>query len=90
MMKHKLTFTGDGWEDFNFWLDSDRSKAKKIKSLILDIDRNGALTGEGHPEALKYDPGFFSRHITDSDRLVYTVSENEIIIKSCRGHYSDK
>ncbi len=89
-MKHKLSFTGDGWEDFNFWLDSDRSKAKKIKNLLIDIDRNGALKGEGHPEPLKYDPGFYSRHITHSDRLVYALTDDEIIVKSCRGHYQDK
>ncbi len=89
-MKHKLAFTSDGWEDYNYWLDNDRSKSKKIKALIADIDRNGAMGGEGHPEPLKYDPGFYSRHFTKTDRLVYSVSEEEIIIKKCRGHYDDK
>ena len=89
-MKRKLSFVGDGWDEFMYWIETDRKKAKKIKSLILDIDRNGAMAGEGHPESLKYDPGFYSRHITHGDRLVYAVSDDEIIIKKCRDHYDDK
>lgn len=42
--------------------------------------------GEGKPERLKYGLGY-SRRIDDTNRLVYDIEGNNIIIKACRGHY---
>ena len=63
---------------------------KRINELIKDIDRNGALTGIGKPEALKDNlQGLFSRRIDEVNRLVYRISEDGVIeIAMCRGHYS--
>ena len=74
------------------WITSDRSVAKKIYELIEDIKINGLIYGKGKPEQLKYykDPVRFSRRITQSDRLVYSpVDDDILLIISCKGHYED-
>ncbi|MDQ3179258.1 MAG: Txe/YoeB family addiction module toxin [Acidobacteriota bacterium] len=59
----------------------------KIKALIKDIGRN-PFAGIGKPEPLRHElKGLWSRRITDEHRLVYKVSDEEILIYSCRFHY---
>ena len=54
--------------------NNQRKILLKIIKLINDIQRNGAEKGLGKPEALKHDlSGYWSREITDEDRLVYRL-----------------
>ena len=78
------------WDDYLYWQTQDKRTLKRINELIKDIDRNGALTGIGKPEALKDNlQGLFSRRIDDVNRLVYRISEDGVIeIVMCCGHYS--
>jgi toxin YoeB len=86
-MKRKVIFQGDAFEDFTEWARLDRKLYAKIVSLIKDIDRS-PFTGLGKPEALKHDlSGYWSRRITDEHRLVYQISDSEIIVISCCHHY---
>nr|WP_318655966.1 Txe/YoeB family addiction module toxin [Pseudanabaena yagii] len=42
----------------------------------------------GKPDPLKYElSGFWSRRITDEHRLIYQVSDTEILIAACKSHY---
>lgn len=46
------------------------------------------FTGQGKPEPLKHElQGLWSRRITDEHRLVYRVTDEEIVIVACRFHY---
>ena len=48
------------------------------------------MQGIGKPELLKYNKsGLYSRRIDETNRLVYEISGNQIIVKSCKGHYED-
>jgi toxin YoeB len=85
----KLAWTDDGWDDYVYWQTEDKRTLKKINSLIKSINRDGPLKGEGHPEPLKYRPGY-SRTINEKDRLVYDIEDGELVIFSCRSHYEDK
>lgn len=76
------------WDEYLYWQQQDKKTLKKINDLIKDIERNGALTGIGKPESLKYRPGY-SRHIDKANRLVYDIDGNNILIYSCKGHYED-
>ena len=83
-------FSDDAWEDLIFWI-CDKQILKKINNLLKDIESNGNI-GIGKPEPLKYElTGYFSRRITEKDRLVYKIDEetNTIFIIGCRGHYDD-
>lgn len=85
----EFTFSRDAWDDYLWWQGQDKKTLKKINRLLQDIARNGPLTGEGKPESLRYRPGY-SRHIDESNRLVYLVDElGNIKVVSCRGHYED-
>ena len=54
--------------------NNQRKILLKIIKLINDIQRNGVEKGLGKPEALKHDlSGYWSREITDEDRLVYRL-----------------
>ena len=85
----KLAWADDGWDDYVYWQTEDKRTLKKINSLIKSINRDGPLKGEGHPEPLKYRPGY-SRTINEKDRLVYDIEDGELVIFSCRSHYEDK
>lgn len=86
----KITFAEDGWSEYLYWQTQNKNTLKKINQLLQSIERDGALQGIGKPEALKHGKsGSFSRRIDAANRLVYEVSENQIIVKSCKGHYED-
>jgi toxin YoeB len=54
---------------------------------LEDTVRN-PFGGMGKPEPLKHNfKGFWSKRITDEHRLVYTVTEEAIIVAQCRKHY---
>ncbi|WP_322743453.1 Txe/YoeB family addiction module toxin [Microcystis aeruginosa] len=58
-----------------------------MASLIKDVQRE-PFSGLGKPEALKHElSGLWSRRITKEHRLVYSVSDEEIVIISCKFHY---
>ena len=86
----KLVWFDKAWDDYLYWQTQDKRTLKRINELIKDIDRNGALTGIGKPEALKDNlSGWYSRRIDDVNRLVYRITEEGVIeIAMCRGHYS--
>ncbi len=63
----------------------------KISKKIIELAESTAKTpfaGIGKPEPLKGKlKGKWSRRITDEHRLIYEVTDTEIIIVSCKGHY---
>ncbi|MBE8952585.1 MAG: Txe/YoeB family addiction module toxin [Quinella sp. 1Q7] len=77
----------DAWEDYVAWQFENKKTLKRINTLIKDIERNGAMTGIGKPERLKYEGGY-SRRIDDTNRLIYDIDDQGYLyIKSCKGHY---
>jgi toxin YoeB len=57
-------FTENAWEDFDYWIVTDKAIVVKIKELLNDIKRT-PFQGLGKPEPLRYDlKGFWSRRIS--------------------------
>lgn len=87
-----IVFSLHGWNDFEYWLETDMSIALKIKELLKSI-RENPFTRLGKPEPLKYDlKGWWSRRISGEHRLVYKLqgtkgSTQQCIILQCRFHY---
>jgi toxin YoeB len=82
-----IHFDSDAWEDFLFWLSSDRKTARRIVRLIAEIQRD-PFSGIGKPEPLKGElSGYWSRRITDEHRLVYRVDDKEVKVLKARYHY---
>lgn len=86
----EIVFSQKAIDDINFWKKSGNMLVqKKISALLSDIIKH-PYTGIGKPEPLKYQlSGSWSRRITKSDRLVYSVNpDNQTIeIETARGHY---
>ena len=83
----KFIFVDESWEDYQYWLKTDKKILARINDLIKDISRT-PYTGIGKPEPLKYKyKGFWSRRITDEHRLIYQVKGDELWIVKCRFHY---
>jgi len=84
----RLLWEDRAWEDYLYWQKMDKKVSKRINELIKDIKRN-PFEGHGKPEPLKYDlAGKWSRRITDEHRLVYQVEGDNLIVYTCRYHYS--
>ena len=83
----EITFSKSGWEDYQYWSESDRKTLKKINELIKDISRNN-YSGLGKPEPLRHEyAGYWSRRIDSEHRLIYKIEGKNIIIAKCRYHY---
>lgn len=87
---NELRFAESAWEDYLYWQKQDKKTLKKINALLKEIQRS-PFEGEGKPEPLKNDKtGLWSRRINGTDRLVYGIEKEAILIYQCKGHYDDK
>lgn len=86
-MPKRLVWTANAWEDYQYWQTQDKKTVKRINRLIEDAMRHPA-GGIGKPEPLRENlSGFWSRRIDETNRLVYTVDGEDLVIIACRYHY---
>lgn len=86
-MSRTLAFDRHGWDDYTSWQHEDRKTLRRIKALIAEVLRD-PFTGIGKPEPLKHIlSGAWSRRIDDVNRLVYLVTDDQIIVLQARYHY---
>lgn len=82
-----VIFSKEAWEDYQYWVRTDKRKVDKINKLIKDVLRN-PFEGIGKPEPLKDNlQGFWSRRIDEEHRLVYEHDGENLSIASCKDHY---
>lgn len=86
-----LRFSNEAWDDYQFWLATDKKVLRRLNTLIKDVTRS-PFEGISKPEPLKETlSGWWSRRITEEHRLVYRVTGEDadrvIEIASCRYHY---
>ncbi len=84
----KLKWDESAWDDYLYWQTQDGKTLKRINALLLDIMRN-SFQGIGKPEPLKYRKGYWSRRIDETNRLVYRIDGDSVLIAAVRGHYND-
>lgn len=87
----KITFSDDGWDDYQHWINSDPKTLSRLNNLIEECRRN-PFKGTGKPEPLRDNlKGWWSRRVTAEDRLVYRVQgkgkDQMLEIIQCRMHY---
>lgn len=89
MKIRRIQWDADAWDEYCDWQQKDRNMVKRINQLIKDTMRT-PFEGIGKPEALKGNlSGFWSRRINDEHRIVYAVTDDAVIIISCKNHYGD-
>ena len=82
-----VAFSRQAWEDYQFWVQHDRTVARRIARLIEECLRD-PFHGIGNPEPLKHElAGYWSRRITREHRLVCRVAGGQCLVVQCRYHY---
>ena len=83
----KLIFAEQAWEDYLYWQQVDKKIVKRINELIAATTRD-PFSGIGKPEPLKYAlAGYWSRRVTEADRMVYKAEGGSLLIAQLRYHY---
>ena len=83
----QLVFTPLGWEDYRYWQATDKATLRRVNRLLHEALRD-PFSGVGKPEPLRHVlAGCWSRRIDEEHRLVYLVTDKEIIIIAARYHY---
>ena len=83
----RIAFEPKAFEQYNEWAVGDKKAFNKLLKLIYETAKT-PFTGTGKPEHLRRNyKGCWSRHIAGEHRLVYKVTDNDIIILSCKFHY---
>ncbi|MBL0038189.1 MAG: Txe/YoeB family addiction module toxin [Nitrosomonadales bacterium] len=80
----RLIFADDAWEDYLYWQRQDKRMVERINKLIPETQRE-PFAGVGKPEQLKHAlSGFWSRRITDEQRMVYRIEGDALLIAQLR------
>ncbi len=87
-MNRRIVWAGSAWEDYLYWQKKDKKILAKINSLIKETAREiSTPKGTGKAEILKNWPEYRSKRITHEHRLVYKLTETDLLIAKCREHY---
>lgn len=82
-----LKFTDEAWADYLYWQVQDKKTLSRVNKIIQAAVRD-PLNGMGKPEALKGTlSGLWSRRIDEQNRLVCQVTDQDLIVISCRHHH---
>ena len=83
----ELVFSKQGWEDYQYWFETDLKQVRRINLLIKEIARS-PFSGIGKPEPLRHVFAcYWSRRINGEHRIVYKVAGNALWIAQLRHHY---
>lgn len=82
-----IAFHQEAFEQYGNWAKNDKKLFERLHRLIVETAKN-PFNGIGKPEPLKADlKGYWSRRINDEHRLVYKITEEQVIIIACKYHY---
>lgn len=86
---YKIVLDKQAIEDLLYYSQSNPKNLVKIVKLIESISKT-PFEGIGKPEPLKHNfSGYWSRRISDVNRIIYKVDNETIKIASLKGHYDD-
>ena len=87
MQIKRIQWDYDAWKEYCEWQQINKSILKRINQLVKDMCRS-PFEGIGKPEPLKDNlSGFWSRRIDGTNRIVYAVDRDAVVIISCKGPY---
>ena len=85
-----IVFEGNTWMVYEELRSKDKMLHKNLCRILKELQRENPEKGIGKPEQLKHDlTGFWSRKLSQYDRLIYRFDENSIRIFAIGGHYED-
>lgn len=85
-----LVFEGKTWETYEALREKDKKLHKALCKLLKEMLRGDPSQGMGKPEQLRHNlTGFWSKRISQKDRLIYKFDDHLIYIFAIGGHYED-
>ncbi len=82
-----IAFHQEAFDQPGEWARTDKKLFERLNRLINEAAKN-PFDGIGKPEPLKADlKGYWSRRINDKHRLIYKITDAQIIIVACKYHY---
>ena len=85
-----LIFEGRTWERYETLREKDKKLHKALCKILKEMLRGDPSSGLGKPEQLKHNlTGFWSKRISQKDRLIYKFDDKSIYIFAIGGHYTD-
>ncbi|MBK1700992.1 Txe/YoeB family addiction module toxin [Thiococcus pfennigii] len=83
-----LVFEGRSWELYEDLRRRDERLHKNLRAILKEMLRGDPSTGLGKPEALRHNlTGFWSRRLSQKDRLIYKFDDDRVYIFAIGGHY---
>lgn len=83
-----LVFEGNTWATYEQLRENDKKLHKGLCRILKEMLRDDPAIGLGKPEQLKYNlSGFWSRRLTQKDRVIYKFDDKYIYIFAIGGHY---
>lgn len=85
-----LVFEGRTWEVYEALREKDIKLHKALCKLLKEMLKDDPGKGMGKPEQLLHNlTGFWSKRISQKDRLIYKFDDKSIYIFAIGGHYDD-
>jgi toxin YoeB len=83
-----LVFEGRTWEVYEDLRLRDKRMHKNLCAILKEMLRDDPISGLGKPEALRNNlTSFWSRRLSQKDRLVYKFDDFHISLFAIGGHY---
>ena len=83
-----LVFEGDTWAVYEELRKKDKRLHQALCRVLKEMLRNDPGEGTGKPEPLKHKlAGFWSRRISQKDRVIYKFDDRYVYIFAIGGHY---
>jgi toxin YoeB len=83
-----LVFEGNTWSIYEELREKDKKLHKNLCKLLKEMLREDPRMGAGKPEPLKHNlSGFWSRRLSQKDRIIYKFDDRYIYIFAIGGHY---
>ncbi|RKZ78157.1 MAG: Txe/YoeB family addiction module toxin [Candidatus Parabeggiatoa sp. nov. 3] len=84
-----LVFEGTTWVTYEELRIKDKRLHKALGTILKEMLRGDPSTGAGKPETLRHNlSGYWSRRLSQKDRLIYRFDDNYIYIFAIGGHYN--
>ncbi len=85
-----VVFHEDTLQTYEYLRETNKPGHKKLFNILKEMQKVDPTQGIGKPEALKYElSGYYSRRLSDKDRLVYSFDNENIYVIAIGGHYEN-
>ena len=83
-----IVFEGNTWLAYETLREKDKKLHLNLCHILKEMQRNDPKTGIGKPEPLRHQlSGFWSRRLSQKDRVIYRFDDENIYLFAIGGHY---